>query len=347
MLMCSSDKSVKGGINSVVTQLMNHDWGDDIEMSYLSTHINGNVFKKSMFFVKSYIQLHSLLLKNSFDIIHIHMSYKGSFKRKYMVAKACKRFDKKVIIHLHGSEFKDYYNTGNDRLKSKIKNLFQSVDNVIVLGENWKEFILKIVPNARVTVVNNAVTIPEIEDKKREEICKILFLGMLIERKGVIDLLQATKNLKNNGIDKFEVLIAGTGAEEKRLKEFCEGNNLNDVVKFLGWIDKEEKVKLLETSDILVLPSYNEGLPVAILEAMSYGLPIISTKVGSIDEAVKDGVNGYLIEPGDVEDMERVICGLIENVELWTEYSEMSRNIVKDQFAEEEFIARIMHNYLK
>lgn len=115
ILMCSSDRKEKGGMNSVIDQLMNHDWGTNFELSYLATHITGNAIKKILFFGKAYIKLKKLLKEDEFDIIHIHMSYKGSFYRKYYVTKLCKKYGKKVIVHLHGSEFKDFYNNGDQK----------------------------------------------------------------------------------------------------------------------------------------------------------------------------------------------------------------------------------------
>src|SRR5699024_4645823 len=104
--------------------------------------------KKTFFFANAYRKLKKLIKQDAFDIIHIHMSYKGSFYRKYYVTKLCKKYNKKAIIHLHGSEFKDFYNNGNSKRKAQIQELFSIADSSIVLGEDWKKFILKIAPKA-------------------------------------------------------------------------------------------------------------------------------------------------------------------------------------------------------
>ena len=103
ILMCSTSRSEKGGMNSVIDQLMDHNWSKEYQFSYLATHISGNTLKKSIYFINSYIKLFYLLVRDKFDIIHIHMSYKGSFYRKYYISRLCKKYNKKVIIHLHGS----------------------------------------------------------------------------------------------------------------------------------------------------------------------------------------------------------------------------------------------------
>lgn len=345
VLMCSSDRKEKGGMNSVIDQLMDHDWGEHFRFSYLATHITGNPIKKTLFFMNAYKKLKKLIKKNTFDVIHIHMSYKGSFYRKYYVTKLCKKNNKKVIIHLHGSEFKDFYNSGNEKRKKQIRELFTIADASIVLGEDWKKFISGIAPKANVIVINNAVALPNIQTRTISDNRTFLFLGALIQRKGVVDLLEAVKQMKNRNVSNFHVLIAGSGAEENQLKEYTEQNGLQSYVDFLGWITKEQKPSLLEKADVLVLPSYNEGLPIAILEAMSYALPIISTDVGSIAEAVQEDVNGFLIAPGDVNALTDAMVKLTVNTKLWKEESSMSRLICEKKFSEDVFFKEVERVY--
>lgn len=295
--------------------------------------------------MNAYKKLKKLIKKNTFDVIHIHMSYKGSFYRKYYVTKLCKKNNKKVIIHLHGSEFKDFYNSGNEKRKKQIRELFTIADASIVLGEDWKKFISGIAPKANVIVINNAVALPNIQTRTISHNRTYLFLGALIQRKGVVDLLEAVKQMKNRNVSNFHVLIAGSGAEENQLKEYTKQNGLQSYVDFLGWITKEQKPSLLEKADVLVLPSYNEGLPIAILEAMSYALPIISTDVGSIAEAVQEDVNGFLIAPGDVNALTDAMVKLTVNTKLWKEESSMSRLICEKKFSEDVFFKEVERVY--
>lgn len=345
VLMCGSDKTVKGGMSSVVNQLLTHNWGRDIQLSYLATHTTGNALRKVLFFAWSYIELKKLIAKDAFDMIHLHMSYKGSFYRKYYIAKLCKKRHKRVIIHLHGSEFKRFYDDGSKRLKYQIRELFEMADCTIVLGTDWENYIRMITPRANIQVISNAVRIPDIQSKEGNEILTFLFLGVLIKRKGVIDLLNAVKKLTQENISKFKLMIAGSGEEESALKEFVENENLESKVEFLGWIDGKQKSELLKKSDVLVLPSYNEGLPVAILEALSYALPVISTNVGSIAEAVKDGQNGYLVMPGDVHHLAESMKHLIIHRDIWFTYSHEARKCALERFSEDAFFSKIKNVY--
>lgn len=107
-------------------------------------------------------------------------------------------------------------------------------------------------------------------------------------------------------------MIGGDGEIDK-VKQYIKENNLDDIAEYIGWVSGEEKNKLLNEVDVFILPSYNEGLPISILEAMSYNLPIVSTNVGGIPEILKNEYNGYLINPGDLEALENAISILINN----------------------------------
>lgn len=345
VLMCGSHRREKGGMNSVIEQLLNNDWGNDYKMMYLATHISGSSIKKILFFLKAYLKLIFMTIFRRFDVIHIHMSYKGSFHRKYYVAKTCRFFRIKTIIHLHGSEFKEFYNNADDSLKSKIKRLFNDCDKTIVLGDAWNEFIKSICPKANTYVLHNSVKLPKDVSVSNNETKNILFMGALIKRKGVSDLLEAVKMIKERGYENFVLLIGGTGEEEKNLHDYVNENNLSENVKFLGWIENNIKEEIYSNADIFILPSYNEGLPIAILEALSYGLPVISTNVGSIDEAVKNDINGFLLRPGDINEMADKIIALIDNPILLNKQSVNARTIAEDKFSDDKYYDKIKGIY--
>lgn len=110
----------------------------------------------------------------------------------------------------------------------------------------------------------------------------------------------------------FRLLIGGDGEIEK-VQQYIKDNKLDNVAEYIGWVSGEEKIKLLNEVDVFILPSYNEGLPISLLEAMSYNLPIISTTVGGIPEILKNEYNGFLINPGDLIALESAISTLINN----------------------------------
>lgn len=344
--MIGNDESVHGGITTVINQFRNNDWNKkDINFKFIPTYKEGNAIKKVLFFLIAYLKIICYCIKNRTNIIHIHMSYKGSFSRAYCIHKLCRILKIKDIIHLHGSEFKKWYDEGcNKSKKKKVKRLLKECSKIIVLGKEWEKRILAIEPSSKTVIVNNTVEVPiNYEKKINYESLNILFLGVLIKRKGIFDLISAISEL-NKKIDLKDVkfIIAGSGNEEENVKAKAKELNVDKYIHFTGWIDVEQKKELLKKSQLLILPSYNEGLPMAILEAMSYGLPIIATNVGDIPEAVINEENGFLIEPGNIEMLVDSILNVINlTEEEWKQYSENSKKIVSQKFSDVEYFKKI------
>lgn len=350
--MMGSKPSVRGGMSSVVMQQLQHDWGHDIDIQYIATHVSGSSAKRCFIFVKSYLHLLFLLIFQSkkVDILYLHMSYKGSFSRKFLIYKLACFFGKKIILHLHGSEFRQYYENADAGRKKRICELLEGSSRVIVLGEYWHSFIQSIAPRAAIEVIQNAVAIPDEMTSWNEQAVQLLYLGVLIPRKGVKDLLDAMRILYDQGlvsIRNIRLVVGGSGDELASLQEQCRKLHLEKYVKFAGWVDGEAKKKLLRTSQCLILPSYNEGLPVAILEALSYGVPVVSTDVGSIRDAVQEDISGHLVPLHAPEKIAQAIADIIDEKENWLCYSGQARRMAIQTFNEAVFfdkIERIIHS---
>lgn len=348
VLTIGSSNSVKGGITTVIEQFLNYSW-DSIDMSFLPTYIEGGKIKQMFFFCVAIWKYLFVLLFDRPDIVHVHMSYKGSFIRKFIMVKMSKVFKVKTILHLHGSEFKIFYENSNTAVQRCIKQLFESVDQTIVLGQSWFEFIQNIAPKSRITICNNAIDIPiEIANLNKGEF-NILFLAVLLKRKGIYDLVDVVRNLKDERFfehKNIKFIIAGDGPEYQNLVDYVQKYKLESLIDIIGWIDSTQKQKLLKNSQLLVLPSYNEGLPMAILEAMSYGIPIISTDVGSISEVVIPRKTGYLISPGNVGQLKSAIKEVTENKECWRTLSINAKNLIVNSYNKEKYLNNFQKIYI-
>jgi len=183
-----------------------------------------------------------------------------------------------------------------------------------VLSDYWKKFFSNIVPKEKIEIIYNGVNFIDYKYNKCNDDPICLFLGRLGERKGTYDLIKAISILKTKGVYS-NFILAGDG-EVEQVKKYADTLGVKNNTEFLGWIGKEKKIELLSKADILVLPSYNEGLPMAILEAMNYGLSIVSTYVGGIPEVVTVPENGYLVHPGEVESLANCLEKLIKDHSL-------------------------------
>ena len=317
-----------GGISAVVQY-----WSQYIEdLQYYPTYKLSNVFVRVGWFVCSYLRL---ALRMAFDkhvaILHLHTAADGSFWRKSMLAKLGHIMGKKVVLHVHASRFKDFYNEASERKKRCILNTLNSVDVLIVLSCSWKDWFISLgVPEEKIVVLHNITSYPTIEETAKVADGKVhfLFLGEIGQRKGVFDIIHALSKHHDDIVGKVELRIGGNKHEDE-LKQAIKDGNLQETVKFDGWVGGGKKIELLNWADVFILPSFNEGLPISILEAMSYGHPIISTPVGGIPEVVEDGKNGILVTPGNDEEIYSAIKYYVENPNRIPVDGRQSREIAK------------------
>lgn len=125
------------------------------------------------------------------DVVYMHMSHHGSVSRKYCIHKLCMKYKVPDVIHLHGSEFESWYYECPKRKQKKVRDLLVECNNLITLGEEWSRRILAIEPKTHVFVINNTIHIPREMIRWNEKCLNVLFLGVLVKRKGVADLLDA------------------------------------------------------------------------------------------------------------------------------------------------------------
>lgn len=297
-------------------------------LQYISSWIDKHPAIKIYYALKAYlIILFKLIFNHKIKIVHIHTAADRSFKRKSKFVSLAKAFNKKVILHIHGSRFKDFYDESANK-KVIISNL-QKADKLVVLSQSWKEWFFAIGINSEnIIVLNNIVDYPKIKKVNRENKVKILFLGEVGERKGVFDIIETIA--KNRESFKDEIILKiGGNKETDRLLQKIDEYDLSDFVKFEGWVSGEKKINLLNWADIFILPSFNEGLPIAILEAMSYGKAIISSPVGGIAEIVQFGINGILVEPGNQKEIFESINFFINNKNKIETFGNQSKKIVE------------------
>ena len=132
---------------------------------------------------------------------------------------------------------------------------------------------------------------------------------------------------------KFVLAGAGTEADENAIKKLIAEKDVKENVVFPGWVRGEQKDKLLKEADVFFLPSYNEGMPMSVLDAMGYGLPIVSTNVGGIPKIVRNEENGYCCEAGNIEKMAESICIILKEKKIREKYANESSFIVRDQYS--------------
>jgi glycosyltransferase involved in cell wall biosynthesis len=333
VLMFGPSRNCAGGISNVVNNWMETGIGEMTQLHYISTvgvSGSGQYILKIATAIKAYFNF-IVRSRHCKDIVHIHMSSYMSFFRKWIIFKYSKWKNLKTIIHIHGSEFELFFSNSNKFIQKLIIGTFDTANAVIVLSNSWKEFVQNISINSNIYILYNGSSLEKFSGKKEySNKVIVLFMGRLGKRKGTYDLLSAFETAIKIVPD-IQLILGGDGDVEK-VRELVFQMGLTDYVNVPGWISGDEKARVFKSCDIYVLPSYNEGLPGSILEAMAVGVPIISTPVGGIAEAVIENRNGYLINPGDVKSLSKKIIILSQDKKLRIKMGRESREIIKEKF---------------
>jgi glycosyltransferase involved in cell wall biosynthesis len=324
--------TVKGGISTVLKMYLKTGLSDMYDLSFLVTHEDGTKIHKAGVMLIGLVKLFYILLTKRIDVVHIHCGDAPSPCRKYIFFKISRWFKCKVVLHLHGALFLEQYKKLSDFWRKRLRCFFERADIVICLSQTWSDAIGDLFPKSKRVVVPNGILLPDKAriQKKSSLQTQIAFLGLVGPRKGVFDLLIVFERLVVEGYD--ILLCIGGNGEIDKLKDHISSPILKDRVQYLGWINDDQKDRLLVDSDIFILPSYGEGMPVSILEAMAYGLAVISTPVGGIPELVDDSTTGYLVGPGDLEHLYQKLKILIEQQELRVKMGRIGRRKVEDGF---------------
>ena len=249
------------------------------------------------------------------DLIHVNLGARLGCYRKMALIAIPRRLGTPYVLHLHGSAFEAFWLAAPVFAQKRIDRLFRDAAEIIVLGETGRALVARRVPEAapRMTVLPNATAPIEKREDRRAGGVQLLFLGEIGARKGVAVLIEALSRLR--GSSPWRAVIAGNG-DVATARRSVERFGLGDRVRLPGWVGAAEVGRLLATSDILILPSFEETLPMAVIEAFGAGLAVIATPVGALPDILKHGENGLMAAPGDVAGLAEAIDALIESPAL-------------------------------
>ncbi|WP_050614498.1 glycosyltransferase family 4 protein [Bacillus testis] len=344
--MVVQDPLTKGGIAAVVNGYRGSILEKDFEVIYVESYKDGGKLKKLFKSIRGYFHFIKVLLVNNPDLIHIHSSFGASFYRKLPFIYLASWFKKPIINHIHGAEFETFYRNTTEKKKRLIKKVYNKCSILIALSEEWKARLKLIVSEERIHVIENYSMIcnDAVKEKnKTEPNNQVLFLGEIGKRKGCYDIPAVVQKVAAV-VPNVKFVLAGTGDIEE-IKALLKDKGVEQYVTFPGWVRGTEKDEFLRTSDIFFLPSYNEGMPMSILDAMGYGLPIVSTNVGGISKIVRNGKNGYVCKPGDVNEFANCIIEMLKDKHKLKDFSTASYEIVKEQYSLETHLKMLEELY--
>ncbi|MCX4364235.1 MAG: glycosyltransferase family 4 protein [Bacilli bacterium] len=342
VLMVGVDEKRYGGMWTVANNyIKNKKFNEKVDLDYVATSTNGNAFKRLFFMFKGFKKIKRILKNKKIDIVHIHMAERGSTFRKGHIAMMTKKKGCKVVVQLHAGPFMAWYNTLKESKKKKIVKIFECSDKVLVLGEYWKKELASIINPDKMEVLYNGVQIPNrnLFDISSEN---IVYMGVLKREKGIYDLIDAIESINEKIPQNIKVLLCGNDLEGD-IAALIKEKKLENRIKLLGWIDEQKRDDVYRKSLISVLPSYFEALSMTIIEAMSYGIPIITTNISTMREIL--GEKAMLVKPGNVKQLANSILKIVNDKEKLNEMSKDEYNIVCKKFSIENNIAQTLDIY--
>jgi glycosyltransferase involved in cell wall biosynthesis len=316
---------------------------DSAELKPLDTRGGASALSSSWVLVGALFKLVKGRLNGELAGVHVNMAERLSLIRKGILIAACRALGISVILHLHAAQLHHFYKQLPKTFQAITRWVFSLPTCVIVLGETSKRFVIAELGVAaeRVEIVINGV--PEPREHRRikspNTLQQIFFLGNLSERKGLTDLLEA---LALPGFDrkKLRVVLAG-GGDVSGYQTKAKSLGLSEFVHFEGWTEQKRAAQIMMESDVLVLPSYDEGLPLVILEALACGVAVVCSPVGEIPSVLTHGLNACFVEPGDVSNLALTLQRVLKDAELMEELGRNGRELYERSFSMQRFFASI------
>lgn len=296
--MIGPPPTARGGIATVIAQYRDNGLFEALDVIYLPTFSAGRPWEKLQVVTLSLLRFFALLLRRRVGVVHIHTASFTSFYRKALFAWLAYFFGRPVVLHIHGGKFIEFATSGSPIARAFIARTLRRASRLIALSEHWAmRFRDELgIGRDRIAVVPNPISIAE-RSSVRPEPRQLLFLGDIIRKKGVYELVDALALLKQRGVP-ARLRCGGLG-EIDALKSYATERRVQDELTMLGWIDAAAKADELRRADLFVLPSYVEGLPMTILEAMAAGVPVLASNVGGIPDMLRHGALGELIPSED------------------------------------------------
>ena len=303
--------------------------------------------------VKNFFSIFKLLVRERFDVIHVHSVFPSAF---WGIAGKILRIP--VIVTSHGGDIQKNKDIGyGARLNKKVAVIIWLILKLIDIHVVVSKCMIKDSVEAgsdlsKVRVVYNGIDLRKVSSLggtdiiERYGICKedfiVLYLGRLHPKKCPDDVVKAFPKVVRK-IPNAKLMIAGTGDEKEKLEKITRELKLEGKVIFTGFVSEDEKWDLLKRCDVFVLPSVVEGLPIAVIEAMACGKPVIATNVGPFPEIIKDGETGILVPLHSLNHLADAIINLARDDARRVEMGERAREDVENRFD----ISKIASDYIK
>lgn len=319
VIMCGPSPDSQGGISSVICTYQSSGGMQALAVSFVPTYTDGSAWQKILVYWRALARITVRIASGNAQLVHLHTASHTSFVRKSSIAVLCWVFRVPYILHIHSGQFVEYVSRESGPIQRAWAGfVLRRAARVIVLTEGYRRlFLEKLCLPCPIVVLPNPtpVALSALARTAANALgIRILFLGAMTRSKGFFDLLEAVSGLQAQGV--AATLRCGGSGDMDAIASECRRLRIDQSSEFLGWVDAARRLEELLACDVLVLPSYSEGQPMVIVEAMTAGTAIVASRVGGIPDTVTDGEEAILVEPGEVGALIAALRRLSEEPEL-------------------------------
>jgi len=298
------------------------------------------------YLTRTLLQILRVWLKDEVRLVHVNMAENTSVLRKGAVVLFCRVLGIPTLLHLHAGTFISFYEALPEPARAFVKLVFRSANLNVVLGGVWKRHLVERlgIPADQVVVVPNGVAAVKARRPRRSnEPCRILYVGKLRPEKGLPELMESLAQPDLRALP-WSLTLVGDG-ERAPLEDSAAAGGIAERLDFQGWLEAEAVEEELAKADVYVLPSHYEGMPLAVLEALSAGLAVVTTKVGALPEILTDQVNARLVPPHDVVALHDALMDLVSDQALREKLAEAGHALYAEHFTVDVFTDAILALY--
>ena len=343
LLMLGTALQTRGGVSSVACTYREQGLFARWNVVYLATHGSGTIVRKLCIMLGAIGSYVARLALHRPALVHMHVASRASFWRKLIFFALARLARVPVLLHVHGGGFERFYDRSDAWLTQRlIRWMLTDAALVLALSPRWSSFFARIAPAARIVVLPNPVA-PARAPAAGAIGGRVTFLGRLTRSKGVFELLQAFAVASADHPDAR--LVLGGEGDRAAVIDCAQRLGIGARVQLLGWVEGEAKDRLLASSSIFVLPSFIEGVPVCVLEAMSHGVPVVVSDVGGLPDIVSHEVEGLLVPPGDAPCLAAALRRLLDEPALARAMGARGRERTRHEFEAPVVCAQLEQMY--
>lgn len=355
VVLLGPHRGAVSGVSTHLNLLLGSSLAEDYELVHYQVGSEGRgegALARGLRLAWSPFGLFLTLLFRHASILHVNTSMNPrAFWRDIAYVVVGRLTNTRVVYQMHGGDFPREFARGRPWLEAFLRRALSWPDLVVLLGRRELEAYREMVPQQALALFPNAIdvspflSVPTVQGAP-DKALHAVYVGRLAREKGLYEALQGVRLALELGAD-VRLVVAGHGPEESRLKRYAQALGIASRVRFAGAVFGEDKVKLLAGADVMLLPSYSEGLPYSLLESMAAGVPVIATDVGAVSDVMTHVTHGLIVPVRDGQAIAEALAVLAGDRERLAWMSRACRRRIRAAFAIERLVGDFSTAYAR